>query len=126
MQPYIPDRNWNPQDQLPERLGSALRDADVCVAVATQFGTQLPWVNSEIAGATAKPMPLIALFDSRLPRQDALLERARVTIDRDDLPGTLARALQKIEEARLQQTQKTALTWLVIGGLLLLATQEGT
>ena len=71
-------------------------------------------------------MPLIALFDSRLPRQDALLERARVTIDRDDLPGTLARALQKIEEARLQQTQKTALTWLVIGGLLLLATQEGT
>jgi hypothetical protein len=125
MQPYIPDRNWDPQQQLPERIGSALQEADVCVAVATQFGTQLPWVNSEIAGATAKPLPLIAIFDSSLPRQDAVLERARVTIRREDLPGTLSQALQKIEEARLQQTQETALTWLVIGGLLFLATQEG-
>jgi hypothetical protein len=125
MQPYIPDRNWDPQQQLPERIWSALQEADVCVAVATQFGTQLPWVNSEIAGATAKPMPLIAIFDSSLPRQDAALERARVTIRREDLPGTLSQALQKIEGARLQQTQQTALTWLVIGGLLFLATQEG-
>lgn len=125
MQPYIPDRNWHPAQQLPERVHSALQDADVFVAVATQFGTQLPWVNCEIAGAAAKPIPLIAIFDSGLPPQDAALESARVTMTRDDLPGTLARALQKIEEARLQQTQKTALTWLVIGGLLFLATQEG-
>lgn len=124
MQPYIPDRDWDPEQQLPERIAAALRGADIHVAVATQFGTQLPWVNSEIAGAVAKPIPLIAILDSTLPRQDALVEGARVTIMREDLPGTLARALQKIEEVRLQHTQKDALTWLVVGGLLFLLMQE--
>ena len=124
MQPYIPDRNWDPAQQLPEPIYSALPEADICVAVATQFGNQLRWVNSEIAGAAAKPIPLIAILDSGLPRQDAALERERVTITRENLPGTLAQALQKIDDARLQQTQKTALTWLVIGGLLFLSMQE--
>lgn len=123
MEPYIPDRNWNPEQQLPNRISSALREADVCVAVATQFGTQLPWVNSEIAGAAVKPTPLIAILDSTLPRQDEQIETARVTIVRDNLPATLAQALQKIEKVRLQQTQKTALTWLVVGGLLFLLMQ---
>ena len=54
MQPYIPDRTWDPAQQLPERISSALQEADVCVAVATQFGSQLPWVNSEIAGAVER------------------------------------------------------------------------
>ena len=124
MQPYIPDRNWDAQQQLPERIASALQDADVFVAVATQFGTQLPWVNSEITGAAAKTIPVIAIFDPALSQQDAALEPGRVTIRRENLPGTLAEALRKIEDARLQQTQKSALTWLVIGGLLFLATQE--
>ena len=124
MQPYIPDRDWDPKQQLPERIFAALEEADVCVAVATQFGTQLPWVNSEIAGAVAKPIPLIAILDAALPRQDAVVEGARVTITREDLPGTLSQALHKIEEARLQRTQKAALTWLVIGGLLFLSMQE--
>ena len=42
---------------------------------------------------------------------------------RDNVPATLARALQKIEQVRVEQTQKTALTWLVVGGLLFLLTQ---
>lgn len=94
------------------------------MAVATQFGTQLEWVNAEIAGALVKPKPLIAILDSTLPAQDPQIERARVTITRTDLPGTLARALQKIEEAVVQQSQKTALTWLVVGGLLFMLTQS--
>jgi hypothetical protein len=124
MQPYIPDRNWNPGEQLPERIASALREVDVCVAVATQFGTQLPWVNAELAGAAAGRAPLIAMLDSSLPPQDQSIENARVPITRHDLPGTLARVLQSIEQVRLQQTQKSALTWLVIGGLLFLLTQQ--
>lgn len=124
MQPYIPDRDWDPEQQLPERISAALREADVCVAVATQFGAQLPWVNSEIAGAVARPVPLIAILDSALPPQNALVEGARVTITQEDLPGTLAQALHKIEETRLQQTQRAALTWLVIGGLLFLSMRE--
>jgi hypothetical protein len=123
MQPYIPDRQWNPEEQLPHRIYSALQSTDICVAVATQFGTQLPWVNAEIAGALAKPTALIAVLDSTLPVQDPQIESARVTIMRDNVPATLARALQKIELVRVEQTQKTALTWLVVGGLLFLLTQ---
>jgi hypothetical protein len=111
-------------EQLPERIFSALQNTDVCVAVATQFGTQLDWVNAEIAGALVKQTPLIAILDSTLPAQDPQIEGARVTISRNDLSGTLARALQKIENVRLQQSQKTALTWLVVGGLLFMLTQS--
>lgn len=124
MQPYIPDRDWDPNEQLPDRIWSALREADVCVAIATQFGTQLAWVNAEVAGALVAPPALIAILDSSLPPQDPQIEKARVTIARDNLPATLARALQKIEEVRVQQTQKTALTWLVVGGLLFMLTQS--
>jgi hypothetical protein len=123
MQPHIPDRNWNPEEQLPERIYSALQESDVCVAVATQFGNQMRWVNAEIAGAASKPLPLIAILDSTLPAQDPQIEGARVTITRANLPATLTQALLKIEDVRLQQTQKTALTWLVVGGLLFLLTQ---
>lgn len=124
MQPYIPDRDWDPNEQLPDRIWSALREADFCVAVATQFGTQLAWVNAEIAGAMAKPTPLIAMLDSTLPPQDPQIENARVTISRDDLAVTLSRALQKIEEVRVQQSQKTTLTWLVVAGLLFMLTES--
>lgn len=124
MEPYIPDRDWNPLGQIPERICSALQHRDICVAVATQFGKQLDWVNTEIAGALAKPTPLIAILDSTLPIQNPQIESARVTIARDDLPGTLSRALRKIEEVRLQQSQKAALTWLVVGGLLFMLTQS--
>ena len=124
MEPYIPDRDWNPAEQLPERIFSALQNTDVCVAVATQFGNQFEWVNAEIGGALVKPTPLIAILDSTLPVQDPQIEGARVAITRDDLSGSLARALRKIEEVRLQQSQKTALTWLVVGGLLFMLTQS--
>jgi hypothetical protein len=124
MQPYIPDRNWDPMDQLPERIFSALLESDACVAVATQFGTQLVWVNAEIAGALVKPIPLIAILDSSLPPQDPQIESARVTIIRNDLPGTIARAAQAIEKIRVEQDQKAALVWLVVGGLLFMLTQS--
>lgn len=124
MEPYLPDRDWNPMEELPDRICSALQHADVCVAVATQFGKQLDWVNAEIAGALVKPTPLIAILDSPLPTQDPQIEGARVTITRDDLPETLTRAIQKIEEVRLEQSQKTTLTWLVVGGLLFMLTQS--
>ncbi len=124
MEPYLPDRDWSPMKQLPDRISSALQHTDVCVAVATQFGKQLEWVNAEIAGVLVKPTPLIAILDSTLPAQDPQIEGARVTITRDDLPRTLARAIQKIEEVRLQQSQKTALTWLVVGGLLFMLMQS--
>lgn len=123
MEPYIPDRDWNPLGQIPERIFSALQHTDICVAVATQFGKQLDWVAAEM-GALVKPTPLIAILDSTLPEQDPQIESARVTIARDDLPRTLSRALQKIEEVRLQQSQKAALTWLVVGGLLFMLTQS--
>jgi hypothetical protein len=81
------------------------------------------WMNAEIAGASLKPTPLIAILDSSLPPQDSRIESARVTITRDDLPGTIARAAQAIENVRIEQNQKAALTWLVIGGLLFMLTQ---
>lgn len=123
MQPHIPDRNWDPAGQLPERILAALSEADVCVAVATQSGKQLAWMNAEIAGASFKPIPLMAILDSSLPPQEPRIEAARVTITRDDLPGTIARAAQAIENVRIGQNQKAALTWLVIGGLLFMLTQ---
>jgi hypothetical protein len=126
MQPYIPDRAWTPTEQLPDRIYTALRGADVCVAVATRFGTQLAWVNAEIAGAPVKPTPLIAILDSSLPPQDPQIESARLTIARDNLPATIARAAHAIENVRVQKNQKDALTWLVIGGLLFMLTQSDT
>lgn len=124
MQPYIPDRDWTPTEQLPGRIHAATQGADVCVAVATQVGSQLPWVNAEIAATLVKPTPLIAIPDSSLPPQDPLIESARVTIARDDLPATIARAAQAIENVRIEQNQKAALTWLVIGGFLFMLTQS--
>lgn len=123
MQPHIPDRDWDPAGQLPERIFASLAEADVCVAVATQSGRQLAWVNAEIAGASLKPIPPIAILDSSLPPQDSQIESARVTITRGNLPGTIARAAQAIENIRIEQNQKAALTWLVIGGLLFMLTQ---
>ena len=76
MQPHIPDRDWDPAGQLPDRIFAALSEADVCLAVATQSGRQLAWMNAEIAGAPLKPTPLIAILDSSLPPQDSRIESA--------------------------------------------------
>ena len=123
MQPQIPDRDWDPAGQLPERIFASLSEADACVLVATQSGKQLAWVNAEIAGASLKQIPLIAILDSSLPPQDPQIESKRVLIKRENIPDTIARAAQAIEGVRIEQNQKAALTWLVVGGLLFMLTQ---
>lgn len=117
--PIIPHRDWDPAADLPSPIAAQIESSDCIVAIATQGGQHLNWLNLEVTYSQQlpSPRPLLIVADNgilvnpdyrciRINRREPLttLSQVRGQIDR------------LVQDAQTQQLVRG----LVIGGLALL------
>lgn len=125
MEPIVSDRLWAP-DAPPSRIVQALKGIDAFVAIATSSGSNLEWVNTELAEAVRlglSPGAVVSAVDSGVapPATGKVLK-----IDRANLPETIAKTSATLDQLQLERNQKNLLAGLLLGGLvaLLLASKD--
>lgn len=117
--PFIPDRDWNPNDKIPIRIQNNLKNSDYLLAIATSSGFQMEWLNREIEEASKNRKPLLIVADEGI---EVPSEYHRIWIDRTDPTKTLHQISEHLENFGKGKDRKTKelLTWIVLGGLLFL------
>lgn len=118
--PVIPDRMWQPQQGVPERIVQQIKDCDDMVVFATQFGQHWDWVVKEVE---VKGSARLFISDGHFSYTGPA--DSKVDINRLDLTSTIRQAAQRLESMSLAKEQKDALTWLVVGGLLFMLFSGG-
>ncbi|MBA7699471.1 hypothetical protein ES703_108168 [subsurface metagenome] len=61
--PFIPDRDWEPEDEIPVRIQTHLKNSDYLLAIATSSGFQLQWLDREVKEASKEKKPLLIVAD---------------------------------------------------------------
>jgi hypothetical protein len=125
MQPIVADRRWSPAAP-PARIVQLLQGLDAFVVIATLEGTQESWVNAELdtalhTGLSAQAVVSVVDAGIEVPTTDHV-----VTIDRNNLAGTISRAVEILAGLKLGQDQRNVLAGLLLGGLaaLLLSSRD--
>lgn len=115
--PIIPDRDWNPQSGAPRRVAKQIDDAHYIIAIASQFGHHLDWLNQElICGQKfSKPSLIVADADVKV-----VPDYNCIRMDRMDPWATFAQVSQHIQDLVQDRQTQNLLTGLLIGGLALL------
>lgn len=117
---FVPDRKWEPKNDLPERIKANLKEADAVVVIASDSGIHYDWLNKELTTAVEmKKDKIIILADPRV-NIDKSWQPYVVNINRDNFAKTTADISQKLEEMKLAKEQNEALTWLTVGSVLFL------
>lgn len=113
----ISDRTWEPDNQVPARISKQIKEADYVLVIATAQGKQVRWVNKELVYAANIKKPLFIIAD----KEANLAPKTRmITIDRNNPTKTIREISAQIEQVRTTKENKELLTWLGVGGLLLL------
>ena len=125
IEPIVSDRQWLP-DAPPSRIVQALSGLSALVVIATASGTDLEWVNAELAEATRlglSPQAVLSVVDRSVttPAIGKVLK-----IDRGSFPETISKTSAILEQLQLERNQKNLLAGLLLGGLaaLLLASKD--
>lgn len=117
MNPFIPDRDWDPKREIPERIQPYLKGTDYILAIATSSGFQLEWLNKEVTEGEKEQKPLLIIADRGLEVPQKL---AHIWIDRANPAKTIHRVSEHLEKFGKDKEMNKLLTWIGIGGLLFL------
>jgi hypothetical protein len=115
--PFIPDRNWDPKEEIPDRIFSNLKNANYVLAIATSYGFQIKWLNKEVKEGFKMKKPVLIIADKsiKIPRGIN-----HIWIDRINFIKTLSQVSKYLEKFKCERETKELLIWLTIGGLLFL------
>jgi TIR domain len=120
--PYIPDRDWNPFESIPDQISMHLKDSDFVLAIATGLGLHLNWLNMEVEQADKQRKPLLIIADNNIKILEHLVH---IRIDRMNPSKTISEVSQFLEKYGKDKESKELLTWIGIGGLLFLLVLGG-
>jgi len=118
--PTIPDRVWDPSvEELPDRIKVQIQDSEYLLAIASQWGQHLAWLNQEVAYSRqlSPPRPSVIVADAGItipPGYDC------IRMDRANPLTTLAQVSQHIQRLVQDKQTQALLRGLLIGGLALL------
>jgi len=115
--PFIPDRDWNPKDLIPERVQLPLKETDYILAIATSSGFQLQWLNREVKEGLEGGKPLLIVADKEVKVPPKI---TRIWIDRTNPARTIKLVSNRLAEFGMDKETKELLTWIGIGGILFL------
>ena len=125
MEPIVSDRRWAPTAP-PVRIVQSLTGLNAFVVMATSSGSELEWVNTELAEALKlglSPAAVVSVIDSGVepPATGRIL-----TINRASLAETISETAATLEQLQMERKQKNLLAGLLLGGLaaLLLASKD--
>ena len=117
---FIPDRKWSPDNGLPSRISTQLKNADAVLVIASESGVHYDWLNKELETAiTFSKKNIIFLADKNVKIHKSWRPHL-IYIDRSDFAHTISLITQKLESMKLAKEQNKALTWLTVGGALFL------
>lgn len=116
--PVIPDRDWDSKGPLPDRILVHFQKeaADYLLAVATS-SKHLNWLIREIKEAVKKGIKILVIADHGIKVPKTI---PRVYIERDNPVKTVGEVISHITMIQRDKELKEALTFLGVGGLLLL------
>lgn len=119
--PFIPDRDWQPEGEIPERILSNLKETNYFLAIATSSGFQLPWLNREVKEGMKEKKQLLIVTDAgiKIPTKTSC-----VRIDRTNPAKTIKLVSAHLAKFGKDKETKELLTWLGIGGILFLLLLE--
>jgi hypothetical protein len=119
MEPIVTDRRWSPEAP-PARILQFLKGLDAFVVIATESGRDLPWVNNELSVAIQSGLnaqAVVSVVDEGVtPPPTGRV----ITIDRLQLPETIRRTVEILEQLNLERNQRNLLAGLLLGGLVAL------
>lgn len=115
--PVIPDRDWNPQAGVPKHVGKQIIDAEYIIAIASQFGRHLDWLNQELIHGRRLSKPFLIVADDGIPVDPSY---NCIRLDRMDPWTTLTRVSQHIQTLVQDRQTQNLLGGLLIGGLALI------
>lgn len=122
--PMIPDRAWDPEvEELPARIKTQIRDAEYLIAIASQWGKHLPWLNQEVAYSRQLSPPRLSVIvaDAEIaipPGYEC------IRMDRANPLTTLAQVSQHVHRLVQDKQAQALLRGLLVGGLALLFLKE--
>jgi len=93
--PYIPDRDWNHSEEIPDRIYAHLQNADYILAIATSSGFHLEWLNKEVNKAAKEKKPILIIADNGI---DVPKKLAHIWIDRTNPSKTISRVSRHLEK----------------------------
>lgn len=115
--PFIPDRDWDPRSGVRPHIAAQINDADYLMAIASQFGRHLDWLNQELTYGRQLSKPSLIVADAGIqvaPGYDC------IRINRMDPWATLTQIGQHIQDLVQDRQTQNLLKGLLIGGLALL------
>lgn len=115
--PFIPDRDWEPSGNIPERVQLPLKEADYILAIATSSGFQLQWLNREVKEGLVGGKPLLIVADKGIKVPP---KTTRIWIDRTNPASTIKLVSEHLARFGKDKETKELLTWIGIGGILFL------
>lgn len=118
IEPFLSDRDWNPEEPLPGRITQSIQTSDAILAVASNSGNQLRHLNRELVLANSLRKPIIFLVGKGL-KVPARFSRFVVRINRNNLMGSIKNAVAILDSIHTKKDLKLSLSWLAIGGVLL-------
>lgn len=115
--PIIPDRDWDPQWGVPQRIARQITDANYIIAIASQFGRHLDWLNQELIYGQRLSRPSLIVADAGI---QVVPDYNCIRIDRMNPWVTLTQISQHIQGLVQDRQTRNLLTGLLIAGLALL------
>ena len=116
--PTIPDRAWKPSvDSLPSRIAAQIQASDYLIAIATQWGQHLDWLNQEVMYNQQLSKPSLIVADAGIPLAP---EYDCIRIDRANPLATLIHVSNRIQGLIQDHQTQALMRGLLITGLALL------
>lgn len=119
--PFIPDRDWNPEENVPERISIRLSNSHYLLAIATSFGTQIDWLKREIK-EFGKKSNLLIVADKGIKVPSGF---TYIRIDRSNPAKTISKVSLELAKIKINKETKELLALLGIAGILFLLISGG-
>jgi len=117
--PSIPNRDWEPDRVIPRRIQNQIADSDYIIAIASQGGGHIAYLNKEIAYSQSLTprKPLLLITDPTIQVNPSY---ERIIINRGNPLSTISEVSQRIQRLIHERNTQNLLTGILVGGLTLL------
>lgn len=115
--PIIAFRDWLTQAGPPSYITSQIASSDYVIAIITQEGHHVDWVNAEIAHARRLNKPLLIVADTTI---GISAEYKVIRINRTNPLETLSNVSTEVERVVGDEKTRNLVGGILIGGLVLL------
>lgn len=117
--PFIPDRDWPSNESIPDRIRRQIKDSNYMIAIASENGHHLDWLNAEIiySQRLSPRRPLLLVTDAAIQVDPS---HERIIIDHTNPLSTIAEVSHRIQRLIQDRDTQNLLKGLLVGGLTLL------